>query len=70
MTSIEKAIQDVIDGGQNDFAAQAIRDARRQQYIDRNAATRLTNYLAKHRLEQRQQLKKLTEMSKEAGLYG
>ena len=49
VTRIEKTIQDVIDAGQNDFATQAIRDARQQKYIDRNAAARLTNYLIKHR---------------------
>lgn len=49
VTSVEKTIQDVIDLGQNDFATQAIRDALRQKYIDRNAATRLKNHLIKHR---------------------
>ena len=49
VTNIEKSIQDVIDKGQNDFAVQAIRDARRQKYIDRNAASRLNNYIIKHR---------------------
>lgn len=48
VTTIERTIQDVIDIGQTDFAAQAIRDARRQRYIDRNAAARLTNYLGRH----------------------
>ncbi len=49
VTTIERTIQDVIDRGQSDFAAQAIRDARRQKYINQTTAMRLTNYLKRQR---------------------
>ena len=49
VTTIEKTIQDVIDRGQSDFAAQAIRDARLQNYINQNTVMRLTNYLKQQR---------------------
>jgi predicted transcriptional regulator of viral defense system len=49
VTTIERTIQDVIDLGQTDFAAQAIRDAKRQRHIDRNTAVRLTNYLKRQK---------------------
>jgi predicted transcriptional regulator of viral defense system len=49
VTTIERTIEDVIDRGQTDFAAQAIRDARQQIHIDKNTAARLTNYLKQHR---------------------
>ncbi len=49
VTTIERTIQDVIDRGQSDFAAQAIRDARRQKYINQNTAMRLTNHLKRQR---------------------
>lgn len=51
VTTIERTIRDVIDQGQTDFAAQAIRDARQDRHIDSKTATQLSNYLKQCRGE-------------------